>query len=739
MRFDLGRGDIARLVAAIAIFALLVGKGSLTVPPKIDPNGEFDVDRAVSRLERILGDERPHPVDSNANDLVRDRLVSEIRAIGFEPEIRDDFACRQAKRWDTVSCARVRNVLFRAGSAAGPAIAVTAHYDSVAAGPGASDDGAGLAAALEIASILRKREPVKPVIFLFTDGEEPGLIGAHSFVRTDPVASEIAAFVNMEARGASGPAIMFETSAPNGRDVEAFSRRSKAPVGNSLATDIYKMLPNDTDLSEFLALGGDAINFAYSDRLPIYHTPLDTIANLDRRSLAHLGTSALAGLDGFLRDVDFSIRKPEPKVVFVDILARQMLVAPQLAGLALIIFGLAASLTATVKTSGGFLLPSIVAPIIGVAAATAIAFGTLIFIAAIRPEAAYWSATPLWTRAVIYASSIIGGFVALAAARGADNRRVLAASWMLFAIVGVIAFFIAPGSALLFGLPAALFGCAALASTGAQRLLAPLSLIGLAAALLLWLSALHHAEIGLGLGAAWPFAGIGALLFLMTAPALKADRASAAPLMASVFAWGAVIILAIVAPAYSSAAPRPLNIQHIVDADAGEAVFALSPSDERPPAANDLFSAFEKRRVKGLTGERYAAPAPPHDGAPLGAAAELSVTTEGGRGVKLDIAADGADEIHIIAPEEAGMREAVIAGEIFAFADGGDKRIRCSGRACEAFSLAAVINQEPSEWTLIAVRYGLDGNGAALATARPDWTAPVHGGDVRLTISRIKL
>src|SRR5690606_38423328 len=140
MRFDLGRGDIARLVAAIAIFALLVGKGSLTVPPKIDPNGEFDVDRAVSRLERILGDERPHPVDSNANDLVRDRLVSEIRAIGFEPEIRDDFACRQAKRWDTVSCARVRNVLFRAGSAAGPSIAVTARYDSVAAGPGASDD-----------------------------------------------------------------------------------------------------------------------------------------------------------------------------------------------------------------------------------------------------------------------------------------------------------------------------------------------------------------------------------------------------------------------------------------------------------------------------------------------------------------------------------------------------------------------------------------------------------------------
>ena len=87
-------------------------------------------------------------------------------------------------------------------------------------------------------------------------------------MRKDPLAKEVIAVINMEARGVSGPAILFQTSNPNSRDIAAYSSRVRAPVGNSLATDIYKMMPNDTDLTEFLALDADAINLAFTGALP---------------------------------------------------------------------------------------------------------------------------------------------------------------------------------------------------------------------------------------------------------------------------------------------------------------------------------------------------------------------------------------------------------------------------------------------------------------------------------------
>ena len=50
------------------------------------------------------------------------------------------------------------------------------HFDSVPPGPGASDDGAAVAAILEIARMLRDQPPSRnDVILLFTDGEELGM------------------------------------------------------------------------------------------------------------------------------------------------------------------------------------------------------------------------------------------------------------------------------------------------------------------------------------------------------------------------------------------------------------------------------------------------------------------------------------------------------------------------------------------------------------------------------------
>src|SRR5690606_38807769 len=107
-------------------------------------------------------------------------------------------ACRE--QW--LICGNVGNLMTRLpGREDGPAVLLTAHYDSVGAGAGVSDDLTGVAAILETARLLLLDEPLRnPIILLFTDGEEPGLLGAEASA-THEWFEDVALVVNLEARG----------------------------------------------------------------------------------------------------------------------------------------------------------------------------------------------------------------------------------------------------------------------------------------------------------------------------------------------------------------------------------------------------------------------------------------------------------------------------------------------------------------------------------------------------------
>ncbi|MGB6317096.1 MAG: M28 family peptidase, partial [Litorimonas sp.] len=200
-------GLIALLALLFAVF--LAGPWLINAPP-VDPGHPFDTEATTLRLARILGDEAPHPVDSDAGDAVIDRLSAEIRSLGFSPTVDDGFHCTNL--WG-VSCARVRNVGFWVTEPGPDAVMVASHHDSVPTGPGAADDGMGVAASLEIARLMKARIDAggglpRPLYILITDGEEIGLVGAARFVDTDPVAPLITAVVSLEARGNRGPASM---------------------------------------------------------------------------------------------------------------------------------------------------------------------------------------------------------------------------------------------------------------------------------------------------------------------------------------------------------------------------------------------------------------------------------------------------------------------------------------------------------------------------------------------------
>jgi aminopeptidase YwaD len=61
---------------------------------------------------------------------------------------------------------------------------VGAHYDSVAAGPGANDNASGSATLLEIARVLDLRGQEEGVCFVAFGAEETGLFGSRHFVAT---------------------------------------------------------------------------------------------------------------------------------------------------------------------------------------------------------------------------------------------------------------------------------------------------------------------------------------------------------------------------------------------------------------------------------------------------------------------------------------------------------------------------------------------------------------------------
>src|SRR5436305_3812168 len=155
--------------AAIAVVLTLAASAVRLAPPAPKPADappdQFSAGRARAVLAELVGDSRPHPVGSPANAAVRERIVANLRAAGYAPKVEPGFACH---RGDV--CAAVQNVVAELpGREPGEAVALMAHYDSVAAGPGVSDDMAGVAAILETARILKAGPPPRHAVLFLLD------------------------------------------------------------------------------------------------------------------------------------------------------------------------------------------------------------------------------------------------------------------------------------------------------------------------------------------------------------------------------------------------------------------------------------------------------------------------------------------------------------------------------------------------------------------------------------------
>ena len=265
-------------------------------PPEPKPASSnkttFSAERAFSHVQQMS--QQIHPLGTAANDSVRNYIIEELQKIGLTPTIQKGVAT--SYRFGGNLAAYTKNIIAKIdGQNPEHTILLMAHYDSTPTTLGAADDGSGVAAILETARALQSRDDSlkNNIRILITDGEERGLLGAELFVEQFAELDQIDLVLNLEARGSSGASMMFETSSPNSKLIPQFAEAAPDPVANSLMYTVYKLLPNDTDMSVTKRAGLNGFNFAFAEDFMNYHTMQDTPENLSLASLQHHGSNLL--------------------------------------------------------------------------------------------------------------------------------------------------------------------------------------------------------------------------------------------------------------------------------------------------------------------------------------------------------------------------------------------------------------------------------------------------------------
>ncbi len=582
----------------VAIVALLMIAVGLLVarryePPSVvsadAPGNIFSAERAFQRLQRLIPASQPRPLGSPANDRFRVRLLQELADLGLDPEENEHWVASDRGAGGT-SLALARNIIVELPSSNPdlPALLLSCHHDSVGAGPGASDDGAAVAALLEITGILARETPLpRPVILLFTDGEEIGLTGARGFSRFNETADRIGMVINLEARGSSGGSLMFETSRGNSWIIDQMAQGLQRPMSSSAYVTVYRTMPNSSDLTVFMQRGLKGVNFAFIEHPKHYHTPLDNLDNLDQRSLQHHGDNVL-GMTRQLLTSDWRDPATDEDAVYTDVAALFILSWPEslspwfsgaiLLALFLPFLRLCREHHWTVKQlSRGtycWILTSLAGLIMGWLAASALQRLDL------TPTP--WPAEMHLDMLVPCCSAVMGTLLSILLIRP-EPRLFCCLHGLALALGSLVLSFTAEGFSYILMIPAFMAAISSLFLLNDQRkspflLMLSCLLVG-SITTLLAVPFLKHLPLALGI--AIPPPHLSALVVLLTLPLLPlAALLPRAALLctALALAFGAVGsgYLAIQAPSFTAASPQQLNLTYFEEADQEQAKVSIS-------------------------------------------------------------------------------------------------------------------------------------------------------------------
>jgi hypothetical protein len=740
---------LALLLLLTVLWIVSVRRQPPAPTPASAPAAEFSGERALATLRELAGDGSPHPIGSAANAAVRDRILARLRQAGYAPEVQPSFSCSPMNP----SCGRVENIVARLeGTAHDGAILLMAHYDSVGAGPGVSDDLAGTAAVLETARALKAGPPPKnPVLFLWTDGEEAGLLGAQAFADS-PLAREVKVVLNLEARGTRGPSLMFETIGDDGWLVPLFAAEASRPITSSVFVTIYQMMPNNTDLTVFKKKDVDGLNFAYVENPTHYHTAVDDLQSLAPASLQHHGDNAFGALRG-LAQADLA-SPPRGDAVFFDVLGWSVIRWPQSWTLPIAVLVLVLVLavfwggrSGRTVTLGGMLI-GLLAFLAVVVVSGLLAFGLLLVLRGFMPAA--WIARPVPLVAAFWALPlVVAGLLFPWLGRRAGLLGLFTGVWLGWAFFGIAMAVVAPGISYLFLVPGLIAGIAGLAlvrggspATGAVAVMLPVLVGGI-----LWFPILLPLYDGLGAGALLPIAVLRAILIAGLAPLFLAARPLARRLVI-VIALLVVLAgagLAATSPVYTESSPQPAVVEYVQDATAGTSRWAVISSRPFPQAFRQAaqFGPQPENPFPWFPAQRaFVAPAPPLAvPAPELTVLEQTAAPGGNRRLRLRLTSPrGAREGFVYVPKAVRIESATIEGRPVTFFQLPAYSFLRTTLLPQGVELEMVLGPgAPQEWYIVDQSPGLPPGGEALRAARPATAVAFQDGDITTVRRKVKI
>jgi hypothetical protein len=522
------------------------------------PQEVFSATRAIEQLTIVLGEGAPHPVGTAANARVRERIVARLVELSYSPRIQRQTMCT----WRGL-CVEVQNIIATIGNGS-DVLLLAAHYDSVAASPGAADDGSGVATILEVARILKQRAPPKNTIALLVDdGEEAGLLGAKAFMQRDPLAKRVSVAINIEARGSSGLSLMFETAGAT-RAIASLLGELDRPATSSLFSAVYERLPNDTDFSVFKKHGVAGFNFAFIDNVAHYHTSLDDIAHLDPASIQHHGDNVLA-LTTALSDADLSALHRGGDAVWFDVLGLFVVSWPERWTLPLALLALLLTVASVVVdrerrplATAAFFGLALLAPVL------AVTFGWGLF----ELMATAGSAMPRYANLTIPTLALAAVAAAIVGWLGcalpdAPARVRYAGLWMFWAVLGVVLALLLPAVAYLFVAPALVAGVLSLVLSRLEDETRWPVLFAAFVAALIWLNVAVGLVQGVGMMGHPVITAVFALAFSTAMPALGGLSKQRTRIAANALGFAAACTASTwLLPIYDAQQPQRMSISH---------------------------------------------------------------------------------------------------------------------------------------------------------------------------------
>lgn len=564
--------------------------------------GLFSEQNARSHVQMLAGTIGSRPPGTEAHARARAYVIDQLRIFGYEVRLQET----DARRPELGRTARVANIIGVLPGTRREAIGLLSHYDSRADTPGAGDNAFGVAVSLEAARMIAATADRQWTTYvLVTDAEEEGLMGAAALMSDPAVRDHLAAYINLESTGASGPSMLFETGPGNPWLIRPWARRAANPRGGSFAVEIYKRLPNDTDFSVLKRYEIPGLNFAIVGDSYAYHTARDTPDRLSSKALRETGENVVTIVTA-LQSSDITTRLPGDATYFdvggtiaVTYGALGFWVTSMLA----LILGALAWVRVTrflvVEEGAGRWILGLAWMLLALAVTVAAMIGAVWALREIRAVYHPWYARPDRLFLMITAIGAASAWMMARAGRWIPSRargvRHPAVAWTytlpVWILLALAMTWLAPGAAYLWTLPLLAAGIALLiAPTRSEAAVRAASVVILAAAATLWMrdtiDLLRFMVAVLGrlpfITPVYAYPALIAAAGLMIVPPFFAAAASPAPLLRPSLVTGLALaavavtsISAWMAPAYTYEQPLRRYARVIQEPGAANSVWQV--------------------------------------------------------------------------------------------------------------------------------------------------------------------